>query len=73
MFSVELRGNETQLTLRELRPNQVYRLRIAAGTAVGFGVPSEWVLQQTIVRNGPSDNSTGNRMPGSPASPFAMR
>ncbi|XP_027871242.1 immunoglobulin superfamily DCC subclass member 4 isoform X1 [Xiphophorus couchianus] len=58
VFSVELRGNETQLTLRELRPNQVYRLRIAAGTAVGFGVPSEWVLQQTIVRNGPSDNST---------------
>uniref|UniRef100_A0A3B5MIY5 Uncharacterized protein n=1 Tax=Xiphophorus couchianus TaxID=32473 RepID=A0A3B5MIY5_9TELE len=51
VFSVELRGNETQLTLRELRPNQVYRLRIAAGTAVGFGVPSEWVLQQTIVRN----------------------
>uniref|UniRef100_A0A3B5MKM0 Fibronectin type-III domain-containing protein n=1 Tax=Xiphophorus couchianus TaxID=32473 RepID=A0A3B5MKM0_9TELE len=49
VFSVELRGNETQLTLRELRPNQVYRLRIAAGTAVGFGVPSEWVLQQTIV------------------------
>ncbi|XP_054901101.1 immunoglobulin superfamily DCC subclass member 4 isoform X1 [Poeciliopsis prolifica] len=58
VFSVELRGNETQFTLRELRPNQVYRLRIAAGTAVGFGVPSEWVEQQTIVRNGPSDNST---------------
>uniref|UniRef100_A0A3B3U909 Immunoglobulin superfamily DCC subclass member 4 n=1 Tax=Poecilia latipinna TaxID=48699 RepID=A0A3B3U909_9TELE len=49
VFSVELRGNETQFTLRELRPNQVYRLRIAAGTAVGFGVPSEWVQQQTVV------------------------
>uniref|UniRef100_A0A3B3U922 Immunoglobulin superfamily DCC subclass member 4 n=1 Tax=Poecilia latipinna TaxID=48699 RepID=A0A3B3U922_9TELE len=51
VFSVELRGNETQFTLRELRPNQVYRLRIAAGTAVGFGVPSEWVQQQTVVRS----------------------
>ncbi|XP_038145772.1 immunoglobulin superfamily DCC subclass member 4 isoform X1 [Cyprinodon tularosa] len=58
MFSVELRGNETQFTLRELRPNQVYRLRIAAGTSVGFGVPSEWVQHQTIVRYRPSDNST---------------
>ncbi|XP_043953757.1 immunoglobulin superfamily DCC subclass member 4 isoform X1 [Gambusia affinis] len=58
VYSVELRGNETQFTLRELRPNQVYRLRIAAGTAVGFGVPSEWVQQQTIVRNGASDSST---------------
>ncbi|XP_017159621.1 immunoglobulin superfamily DCC subclass member 4 isoform X3 [Poecilia reticulata] len=58
VFSVELRGNETQFMLRELHPNQVYRLRIAAGTAVGFGVPSEWVQQQTVVRNGPSDNST---------------
>ncbi|KAM4744305.1 immunoglobulin superfamily DCC subclass member 4 isoform 2-T2 [Anableps anableps] len=58
VFSVELRGNETQFTLRELRPNQIYRLRIAAGTAVGFGVPSQWVQHQTIVRNSPSDNNT---------------
>ncbi|KAM4596581.1 immunoglobulin superfamily DCC subclass member 4 [Fundulus diaphanus] len=58
VFSVELRGNETQFTLRELRPNQVYQLRIAAGTVVGFGVPSEWVQHQTIVRSSPSDNST---------------
>ncbi|XP_047218767.1 immunoglobulin superfamily DCC subclass member 4 isoform X4 [Girardinichthys multiradiatus] len=58
VFSVELRGNETQFTLRELRPDQVYRLRITAGTAVGFGIPSEWVQHETIVRNSPSDNST---------------
>ncbi|XP_051918794.1 immunoglobulin superfamily DCC subclass member 4 isoform X1 [Hippocampus zosterae] len=48
VFSVEVGGNETQFTLRELQPNQAYRLRIAAGTAVGFGVPSEWAQHQTL-------------------------
>uniref|UniRef100_A0A3P8SHS3 Immunoglobulin superfamily DCC subclass member 4 n=1 Tax=Amphiprion percula TaxID=161767 RepID=A0A3P8SHS3_AMPPE len=48
VFSVEVRGNETQFTLRELQPNQTYRLRIAAGTGVGFGVPSEWAQHQTL-------------------------
>ncbi|TKS69849.1 Immunoglobulin superfamily DCC subclass member 4 [Collichthys lucidus] len=48
VFSVEVGGNETQFTLRELQPNQVYRLRIAAGTGVGFGVPSEWAQHQTL-------------------------
>uniref|UniRef100_A0A3Q3LVI0 Fibronectin type-III domain-containing protein n=1 Tax=Labrus bergylta TaxID=56723 RepID=A0A3Q3LVI0_9LABR len=48
VFSVEVGGNETQFTLRELQPNQVYRLRIAAGTVVGFGVPSEWAQHQTL-------------------------
>uniref|UniRef100_A0A8K9WWH5 Immunoglobulin superfamily DCC subclass member 4 n=1 Tax=Oncorhynchus mykiss TaxID=8022 RepID=A0A8K9WWH5_ONCMY len=47
MFSVEVAGNETQLTLRELQPNQAYRLRMAAGTAAGFGVPSEWAQHHT--------------------------
>ncbi|KAM4602687.1 immunoglobulin superfamily DCC subclass member 4 [Polymixia lowei] len=42
IFSVEVGGNETQFTLRELQPNQAYRLRMAAGTGAGFGVPSEW-------------------------------
>lgn len=41
--SAEVGANETQFTIRELQPHQVYRLRIAAGTAIGFGVPSEWV------------------------------
>ncbi|XP_061670543.1 immunoglobulin superfamily DCC subclass member 4 [Syngnathoides biaculeatus] len=48
IFSVEVAGNETQFTLRELQPNQAYRLRIAAGTGVGFGVPSEWAHHQTL-------------------------
>ncbi|KAM9860850.1 immunoglobulin superfamily DCC subclass member 4 [Aulostomus maculatus] len=48
VFSVEVGGNETQFTLRELQPNQTYRLRIAAGTGVGFGVPSEWAQHQTL-------------------------
>jgi hypothetical protein len=47
VFSVEVGGNETQLTLRELQPNQAYRLRMAAGTGAGFGVPSEWNQHHT--------------------------
>uniref|UniRef100_A0A672IP33 Fibronectin type-III domain-containing protein n=1 Tax=Salarias fasciatus TaxID=181472 RepID=A0A672IP33_SALFA len=48
VFSVEVGGNETQFTLKELQPNQAYRLRIAAGTVVGFGVPSEWARHHTL-------------------------
>ncbi|XP_068457153.1 immunoglobulin superfamily DCC subclass member 4 isoform X3 [Clinocottus analis] len=51
VFSVEVRGNETQFTLRELQPNQEYRLRIAAGTGIGFGVPSEWAQHQTLANH----------------------
>ncbi|KAK6294634.1 hypothetical protein J4Q44_G00354640 [Coregonus suidteri] len=47
VLSVEVGGNETQLTLRELQPNQAYRLRMAAGTRAGFGVPSEWAQHHT--------------------------
>ncbi|XP_067105358.1 immunoglobulin superfamily DCC subclass member 4-like [Osmerus mordax] len=47
VFSVEVLGNETQFTLRELLPNQAYRLRMAAGTGAGFGVPSEWTQHHT--------------------------
>ncbi|XP_036399807.1 LOW QUALITY PROTEIN: immunoglobulin superfamily DCC subclass member 4 [Megalops cyprinoides] len=45
--SVEVAGNETQVTLRGLRPNQLYRVRMAAGTRAGFGTPSEWTLHRT--------------------------
>ncbi|XP_075933719.1 immunoglobulin superfamily DCC subclass member 4 [Anarhichas minor] len=48
VFSVEVRGNETQFTMKELQPNQAYRLRIAAGTGIGFGVASEWAQHQTL-------------------------
>ncbi|XP_035275397.1 immunoglobulin superfamily DCC subclass member 4 [Anguilla anguilla] len=45
--SVEVGGDETQFTLRGLQPNQLYRLRIAAGTRAGFGTPSEWTLHRS--------------------------
>ncbi|XP_073320165.1 immunoglobulin superfamily DCC subclass member 4 [Pagrus major] len=57
VFSVEVGGNETQFTLRELQPNQAYRLRIAAGTGVGFGVPSEWAQHQTLAQYNHSEHS----------------
>ncbi|XP_068178194.1 immunoglobulin superfamily DCC subclass member 4 [Antennarius striatus] len=57
VFSVELGGNETQFTLRELQPNQMYRMRIAAGTVVGFGTPSEWAQHQTLAHYNHSDHS----------------
>ncbi|XP_077451049.1 immunoglobulin superfamily DCC subclass member 4 isoform X2 [Stigmatopora argus] len=58
VFSVEVAGNETQFTLRELQPNQAYKLRIAAGTEVGFGVPSEWAQHQTLAHY----NQTSHRI-----------
>ncbi|XP_018618739.2 immunoglobulin superfamily DCC subclass member 4-like [Scleropages formosus] len=45
--SVEVGGNDTQVTLRGLLPNRAYRLRMAAGTSAGFGTPSEWTLHHT--------------------------
>nr|XP_028706879.1 immunoglobulin superfamily DCC subclass member 4 isoform X1 [Macaca mulatta] len=47
IFSTEVRGNETQLTLNSLQPNKVYRVRISAGTAAGFGAPSQWMQHRT--------------------------
>ncbi|KAG7242523.1 hypothetical protein INR49_020236 [Caranx melampygus] len=57
VFTVEVGGNETQFTLRELQPNHAYRLRIAAGTGVGFGIPSEWAQHQTLAHYNQSDHS----------------
>ncbi|XP_012410480.1 immunoglobulin superfamily DCC subclass member 4 [Trichechus manatus latirostris] len=42
IFSTEVPGNETQLTLNSLQPNKVYRVRISAGTGAGYGAPSQW-------------------------------
>ncbi|KAI7814725.1 putative immunoglobulin superfamily DCC subclass member 4, partial [Triplophysa rosa] len=47
MNYVEVGGNETQVTLRDLKPNQTYQLRIAAGTRAGFSQPSEWATHHT--------------------------
>lgn len=57
VFSVEVGGNVTQFTLRELEPNRVYRVRIAAGTGMGFGVPSDWVQHQTLARYNQGDHT----------------
>ncbi|CAL8243402.1 unnamed protein product [Lota lota] len=48
VFREEVGGNETHVTLGGLQPNQAYRLRMAASTRAGLGVPSEWAHQQTL-------------------------
>uniref|UniRef100_A0A8D0GYA7 Immunoglobulin superfamily DCC subclass member 4 n=1 Tax=Sphenodon punctatus TaxID=8508 RepID=A0A8D0GYA7_SPHPU len=52
--STEVGANETQITLYSLHPNKVYKVRIAASTSVGYGVPSEWTQHRTPDR----DNQT---------------
>ncbi|KAM5339474.1 immunoglobulin superfamily DCC subclass member 4 [Glossophaga mutica] len=47
IFSTEVPGNETQLTLNSLLPNKVYRVRISAGTGAGYGAPSQWMQHRT--------------------------
>uniref|UniRef100_A0A8C1TBL7 Immunoglobulin superfamily, DCC subclass, member 4 n=1 Tax=Cyprinus carpio TaxID=7962 RepID=A0A8C1TBL7_CYPCA len=47
IYSVEVGGNETQVILRDLKPNQTYQLRIAAGTRAGFSQSSEWASHHT--------------------------
>ncbi|XP_065590428.1 immunoglobulin superfamily DCC subclass member 4 [Cyrtonyx montezumae] len=58
--SIEVGGNETQITLYSLHPNKVYKVRIAASTSVGYGAPSEWTQHRTPDR----DNQT--RVPFAP-------
>ncbi|XP_063508354.1 immunoglobulin superfamily DCC subclass member 4 isoform X7 [Pongo pygmaeus] len=58
IFSTEVRGNETQLMLNSLQPNKVYRVRISAGTAAGFGAPSQWMQHRT-----PSMHNQSHDMP----------
>ncbi|XP_030045639.1 immunoglobulin superfamily DCC subclass member 4 [Microcaecilia unicolor] len=45
--TVELPANQTQVMLRSLQAHQEYKVRIAAGTAVGYGTPSEWTQHRT--------------------------
>ncbi|XP_074956833.1 immunoglobulin superfamily DCC subclass member 4 isoform X2 [Phalacrocorax aristotelis] len=52
--SIEVGGNETQITLYSLHPNKVYKVRISASTSVGYGAPSEWTQHRTPDR----DNQT---------------
>jgi len=58
--SIEVGGNETQITLYSLHPNKVYKVRIAASTSVGYGAPSEWTQHRTPDR----DNQTHGRRLG---------
>lgn len=55
--SIEVGGNETQITLYSLHPNKVYKVRIAASTSMGYGAPSEWTQHRTPDR----DNQTHGR------------
>ncbi|KAF4090904.1 hypothetical protein AMELA_G00030990 [Ameiurus melas] len=43
----EVDGNETQVDLRDPKPNRTDQLQIAARAGVGFGEPSEWTFPQT--------------------------
>ncbi|CAH2274440.1 immunoglobulin superfamily DCC subclass member 4 isoform X1 [Pelobates cultripes] len=45
--SVDIGGNETQVTLSPLLPNKMYKVRISASTSAGFGTFSEWIQHQT--------------------------
>ncbi|XP_028921922.1 immunoglobulin superfamily DCC subclass member 4 isoform X3 [Ornithorhynchus anatinus] len=47
LLSAEVSANQTQLTLSSLLPGKAYRVRIAAGTSAGYGVPSEWTQHRT--------------------------
>ncbi|KAM4749049.1 immunoglobulin superfamily DCC subclass member 4 [Rhinophrynus dorsalis] len=57
--SVEVPGNESQLTLPPLQPNKVYKVRISASTTAGYGPPSQWIQHRTLDR----DNQTQNLSP----------
>ncbi|XP_060715450.1 immunoglobulin superfamily DCC subclass member 4 isoform X3 [Tachysurus vachellii] len=46
VFSVELDGNETHVTLRDQKPNHTNQIQTAAGTRAGFGEPLEWTFPQ---------------------------
>eukprot|EP00079_Xenopus_tropicalis_P015270 XP_004912739.1 PREDICTED: immunoglobulin superfamily DCC subclass member 4 isoform X1 [Xenopus tropicalis] len=52
--SVEVLGNETQAILMPVQLNSLYKVRISASTAAGYGLPSHWVLHRTPDR----DNQT---------------
>ncbi|XP_054983717.1 immunoglobulin superfamily DCC subclass member 4 isoform X1 [Sorex araneus] len=47
IFSTEVPGNETQLTLTSLQPNKGYRVRISASTGAGYGASSQWTEHRT--------------------------
>ncbi|XP_078386083.1 immunoglobulin superfamily DCC subclass member 4 [Cetorhinus maximus] len=51
IYSVEVDGNETQVTLPTVQSKKIYKVRIAASTTVGYGAPSEWTQHLIPERN----------------------
>ncbi|OCT89824.1 immunoglobulin superfamily DCC subclass member 4 isoform X2 [Xenopus laevis] len=44
---MEVPGNETQAVLVPVQPNSLYKVRISASTAAGYGIPSHWIQHHT--------------------------
>ncbi|XP_067827517.1 immunoglobulin superfamily DCC subclass member 4 [Heptranchias perlo] len=51
IYSIEVDGNETQVTLPTVQSKKIYKVRIAASTTVGYGAPSEWIQHLIPERN----------------------
>ncbi|XP_072421232.1 immunoglobulin superfamily DCC subclass member 4 isoform X2 [Chiloscyllium punctatum] len=51
IYSIEVDGNETQVTLPIVQSKKIYKVRIAASTTVGYGAPSEWTQHLIPERN----------------------
>ncbi|XP_038669258.1 immunoglobulin superfamily DCC subclass member 4 isoform X2 [Scyliorhinus canicula] len=51
IYSIEVDGNETQVTLPTVQSKKIYKVRIAASTSVGYGAPSEWTQHLIPERN----------------------
>ncbi|KAG8440765.1 hypothetical protein GDO86_006487 [Hymenochirus boettgeri] len=49
--SLEVSGNETQVTLSPVQPNRMYKVRISAGTTAGYGVSSNWIQHHSLDRS----------------------
>ncbi|XP_032906343.1 immunoglobulin superfamily DCC subclass member 4 isoform X3 [Amblyraja radiata] len=51
IYSIEVDGNETQVTLPTVQSKKIYKVRIAARTSVGYGAPSDWTQHIIPDRN----------------------
>ncbi|XP_072326690.1 immunoglobulin superfamily DCC subclass member 4 isoform X3 [Scyliorhinus torazame] len=51
IYSIEVDGNETQVTLPTVQSKKIYKVRIAASTTMGYGAPSEWTQHLIPERN----------------------
>ncbi|XP_078097449.1 immunoglobulin superfamily DCC subclass member 4 isoform X2 [Mustelus asterias] len=51
IYSIEVDGNVTQVTLPTVQSKKIYKVRIAASTTVGYGAPSDWTQHLIPERN----------------------